>query len=139
MASSPSARSMSYYFIFIIAYYSPMFIVPIESQKSSPFLNIPFPFFPFHLPSHDNNNNNYNIVPKSSFDIQKCWGSMDHDMAVCMVEANAFLGRSLPQAPRLSTTCCMAFKEMTDRCAKNGFAFDVFIPPLVKEYCGFGQ
>ncbi|CAH9110520.1 unnamed protein product [Cuscuta europaea] len=134
MASSPFVCSMPH-FIFIIAYYSAMLIVPIESQKSSPFLNIPaFPFSPFHLPSHDNIN-----VPKPSFDIQRCWGSMDHDMAACMVEANAFLGRSLPQAPRLSTTCCMAFNEMTDRCAKNGFAFDVFIPPLVKEYCGFGQ
>ncbi|RAL37287.1 hypothetical protein DM860_004209 [Cuscuta australis] len=104
--------------------------------------------------NNNNNNNNNNNVPKL-VDRRRCWGGdwMDEDMEGCIAEANAFLGRELlsaannanngglPSSPRLSlslsTTCCMAFNEMVDRCAKDGFAFEVFIPPLVKEYCGF--
>nr|GLL20382.1 hypothetical protein DM860_004209 [Ipomoea trifida] len=130
MVPLPSS-SMPMRYFFIISYlmiFSPSSLSHIKVVKGG-ILHIPIPF-PFP----------HNNMPRSS-EMQHCWGSMDNDMASCIVEANAFLGKGsdlLRHGPlKLSTTCCMAFNEMSDRCANEGFAFKVFVPPLVKEYCGF--
>lgn len=132
-ASLPSSSMAMRYFV-IISYlilFTPSSLSHIDLgfpslQPVKNELRIPIPF-PFE---HNK--------PRSP-EMQQCWGSMDDDMAGCIIEANGFLGKGsdLSGPLRLSTTCCMAFNEMSERCANEGFAFEVFIPPLVKEYCGF--